>query len=258
MDYTISPPLFVVSWLLGMLLLMELGRRLGRRRLARDPEKGLAGQGAVEGSVFALFGLLLAFTFSGGASRLDQRRELIAEEANAIGTAYLRLDLLPPNDQPALRDLFRGYVDSRLAVYRALPDVEAAKAEIARSEEFQRQIWARSVAATREPGAHVDAGKLLLPALNDMIDITTTRTMAMRIHPPVIIYGLLLVLGLGCSLLAGLGMTGERRSWIHMLGFTAIMVVSLYVILAIEYPRHSFIQLEAYDNVLVEVREKMK
>jgi len=69
----------------------------------------------------------------------------------------------------------------------------------------------------------------------------------------------LFVLGLGCSLLAGLGMAGGKyRSWIHILGFTAIMVVSLYVILAIEYPRASFIPLEAYDHVLVEAREKMK
>ena len=72
--------------------------------------------------MFALFGLLIAFTFSGGASRLDTRRQLIAEEANAIGTAYLCLDLLPASDQPALRGLFRDYLDSRLAVYRKLPE----------------------------------------------------------------------------------------------------------------------------------------
>lgn len=255
----ISATLFAASWLVGMLLMMEIGRRAGLRRLARDPEKGMAGLGAIEGAVFALFGLLIAFTFSGGASRLDSRRQLIAQEANDIGTAYLRLDLLPASAQPALRVLFRDYVDSRVAVYRKLPDLDAALAELARSEEFQREIWTRAVAATRDPGAHVDAAKLLLPSLNNMIDITTTRTMAARIHPPPIIYALLFILGLGCSLLAGYGMAeGKYRSWIHIFGFTVIMVISLYVILDIEYPRAGFIRLDVYDQVLVELREKMK
>lgn len=71
----ISATLFAASWLVGMLLMMEIGRRAGLRRLARDPEKGMAGLGAIEGAVFALFGLLIAFTFSGGASRLDSRRQ---------------------------------------------------------------------------------------------------------------------------------------------------------------------------------------
>jgi hypothetical protein len=251
--------LFAACWLFGMLLMIEIGRRAGLRRLARDPAKGMAGLGPIEGAVFALFGLLIAFTFSGGASRFDSKRQLIAEETNDIGTAYLRLDLLPAGAQPALRALFRDYLDSRLATYRKLPDWDAAKAEFVRSEALQREIWTRAVAATREPGAHVDAAKLLLPSLNAMIDITTTRTMAARTHPPRILYALLFILGLGCSLLAGYGMAeGKHRSWIHILGFAVIMGISVFVILDLEYPRMGFIRLDAYDQVLVELREKMQ
>ena len=60
-----------------------------------DPEGAHTGTGPVEGAVFALFGLLVAFSFSGAAERFDVRRQLIVEEANAIGTAYLRIDLTP-------------------------------------------------------------------------------------------------------------------------------------------------------------------
>jgi hypothetical protein len=258
MDRVIHAPLFAAAWLVGMLLLMELGRRAGVRRLAKDPSV-LSGLGPIEGAVFGLLGLLIAFTFSEGALRLDSRRQLIAEEAENIGTAYLRLDLLPADAQPALRTLFRDYLDSRLAVYRKLPDLDAAKAELARSEGLQHEIWTQSVAATREPGGHPDAARLLLPSLNNMIDITTTRTMAARIHPPPIIYALLFFLGLACSLLAGYGMAeGKLRSWMHMLGFTIIMFISLYVILTIEYPRMSFLHFDVYDQVLVDLRGKMK
>ena len=122
MNTTISAPLFAGSLFVGMLLVLELGRRLGSRRLQSESARG--GFGAVEGAIFALFGLLVAFTFSGAASRFDSRRALVADEANAIGTAYLRLDLLASGDQSDLREMFRGYLDSRLEVYRKLPDLE--------------------------------------------------------------------------------------------------------------------------------------
>ena len=255
----ISAPLFALSWLGGMLLLMEIGRRAGLRRLARDPDQGMAGLDMTAGAVFAVFGLLITFTFSGSAARLDARRQLVAVEANAIGTAYLRLDLLPATAQPAMRALFRDYVDSRLAVYRQLPDIDAARAALARSGELQREIWTRAVTAARGAGAAADSARLLVPALNDMIDITTTRTTALRIHPPPVVYALLFAVGLGCALLAGYRTAESKyRNWVHMLGFTLIMGIGIYVTLGIEYPRMGFVPMDSYDYLLVEVRESMQ
>ena len=79
----------------GMIVSMEVGRRLRLRSQAKGAEGSAAGLGAVEGALFGLMGLVLAFTFSGAISRFDDRRKLIVEEANDIGTAYLRVDLLP-------------------------------------------------------------------------------------------------------------------------------------------------------------------
>jgi hypothetical protein len=85
---------------------LELGRRLGTRwRESSGPSRGHA---AIEGAVFALMGLLIAFTFSAAQGRLDARRRLLIDEANAIGTAYLRIALLPAKAQPALRDDLRA------------------------------------------------------------------------------------------------------------------------------------------------------
>jgi hypothetical protein len=145
-----------------MLLLLELGRRIGRWRAAGGPQGARPEVGALDGAVFALLGLLVAFTFSGAASRWDARRQLVVEEANAIGTAYLRLDVLPPDAQPALREKFRQYVDARLAVYRRLPDVSGAKAELARAAKLQAEIWAQAVAACRNEGSQ-PARILVLP-----------------------------------------------------------------------------------------------
>jgi hypothetical protein len=249
--------LFAAGLFLGMLVLLEVGRQRGRRRRAKDAEGASAGTGPVEGAIFALLGLLIAFTFSGAAARFDARRQLIVQEANAVGTAWLRLDLLPESDRRALQGLFRQYLDSRLEVYRRLPDLAAARAELDRSTKLQGEIWSHAVTAC-QPEAAGPVRMLLLPALNEMFDITTTRTMAAQTHPPTIIFALLFALGLGCALLAGYGMAAsQERSWTHMIGFAAVMAVTVYVILDLEFPRLGLVRVDAADQVLVELRAQM-
>lgn len=254
----VPPFLFAALLFVGMLALLELGRRVGLKRRPKESENERGSLGTIEAAVFALFGLVLAFTFSGAATRFNEKRALIAEEANCIETAYLRLDLLPESAQTELQELFRRYLDSRLQTYRLLPNLGAAKVEMAKSRRLQEQIWARAASATRLRDSHVDAGKLLLPALNNMIDIVATRTMALQNHPPTIVYGLLFTLGLICSLLAGYRMSvGQHRSWLHILSFTFITVVLIYVILDVEYPRTGLIRLHSFDQALIDVRSDM-
>ena len=258
MAFTLFTVTTSAALFLGMLWLQEVGWRLGRRQLAQDSEGTWKHLGTLEGAVFGLMGLLMAFAFSGAASRFDARRQLVAQEANAIGTAYLRLDLLPAVAQPALRENFRRYLDARLEVFQNPQDSPASKAGLDRSVQLQTAMWSQAVAACR---ADVPAPTpmLVLPALNEMIDITTTRAMAMNQHPPSIIYLMLGALTLASALLAGYGMAeGKARSWIHILGFAALFSVTLFVILDLEYPRLGFIRVDAADQVLVSLRVSMK
>src|SRR5579863_757144 len=169
MEPPISSLLFAVLLFCGMMIMLEVGRRFGIRRRPKESEDERGSLGTIEGAMFALFGLVMAFTFSGAAGRFNDKRALIAVEANSIETAYLRLHLLSPRAQPELQGLFRRYVDSRLETYRKLPDMEAAKLEVANSKKIQREIWTQAVAATQLRDSHPDAGKLLLPSLNNMI-----------------------------------------------------------------------------------------
>jgi hypothetical protein len=259
MEPPIPPLLFALLLLIGMLVLLEFGRRVGVRRRPKESEGERGGLGTVEGAVFALFGLMVAFTFSGAATRFNEKRMLIAEEVNCIETAYLRLRLLSHQAQPPLQELFRRYVGSRLETYRRLPNMAAAEMEMAESKKIQEEVWNEAVVATRLPDSHPSSGLLLLPALNNMFDIATTRTMALQIHPPKIIYALLFSLGLICSLLAGFRMsTGQHRSWLHILGFTVLTVIIVYVMLDVEYPRAGLIRLESADQLLVKLRDSMK
>ena len=268
MGHTITVFLLTGGLFVGMLLFLEIGRRLATGRGKRDAEisgEGVEaeGVGAVDGAVFALLGLLLAFTFSGASSRFDARRQLVVEETNNIGTAFLRLDLLPAGFQSALRESFRRYLDARIEVYRNISEGEVgeeslSREALAKANELQTQIWRQAVAASRAEGASPAAPLLLLPALNAMFDITTTRTMAAQMHPPAIVFIVLFGLALAASLLAGYGMTGTTlRSWLHMLGFALAMAVAIYVILEIEYPRLGLIRVDSFDRALIDLRESM-
>jgi hypothetical protein len=84
----------------GILACLEIGYRIGRYSSGKYSKAAHEGIGVIEAAIFALLGLLLGFSFSGGTSRLEAKRQLVVQEANAIGTAYLRLDELPANEQP--------------------------------------------------------------------------------------------------------------------------------------------------------------
>jgi hypothetical protein len=252
-------PLFCAALFVATLVLLEAGRRIGAARLAADPDGAMAGVGAVDAAVFALLGLLIAFTFSGAASRFDARRQLIVEETNRIGTAWLRIDLLPASEQPHVRMLFRSYVDSRLATYRTPADGAAQATELARSTELQQALWQHIAKVSRESGSHPTAALLLLPALNEMFDIRSTRIMATLIHPPAIVFAMLAALTLTAAMLVGYDMArGRSRSWMHIVGFAAAMTLTVYVIIDLEYPRLGFIRVDAADRMLLELRQTMQ
>ena len=256
MLFTLMTLLAALGTFLGMLAMLVLGRRLGARHLQQDPGGAKPSLGAVEGAVFGLLGLLMAFTFSGAASRFDGRRQLIVQEANAIGTAYLRLDLLPPPVRDGLREDFRHYLDARLGVFQSAPDSAPSRAAQNHAVQLQNTIWAKAVTACK---AEVQAppAMLLLPALNEMIDITATRAMAAHTHPPVVIYLMLGALTLVGALFAGYSMTEGRVSRTHLLGFAALFALTIFVILDLEYPRLGLIRVEAADQVMVELRASM-
>ena len=249
---------FTAGLFIGMLLLLEVGRRTRRRHQAQYGEAVGAGLGAVETAVFGLMGLLVAFTFSGAASRFEGRRQLIVDEANAIGTAYLRLDLLAPEPRTTLQQRFREYVDARLAIYRAVPNSLEVSAAVARAAVLQQGIWDGAVAAVRSAPNPQLAGQLL-PAVNEMTDISSSRLAATRMHPPRIIFGLLGAVSLVCALLAGYAMPESApRSWLHMVGFAAVLAITIYVIIDLEYPRLGLFQVADFDQLLVNLRAGMR
>lgn len=260
-----------MGWIMGSLLsvmafvvvlagFIELGFRLGRRARARHGNQADQGLGVIEGAVFALLGLLIAFSFSGAADRFDQRRALISEEANAIGTAWLRLDLLAAEDRDRLRAGFLRYIDERIAsTLDGDHDPQKPGAE-AQTQALQSALWSdvmQLVGAADPAGRPVLANALLLP-LNAMFDITTTRRMERMMHPHPVVFIALILTSVLSALLAGhaRGLSGQR-SPLHAAVFVAVIGGTVYAIVELEYPRFGVVRIDSADVVLTELRAQM-
>lgn len=167
-------PLPAVFLLIISLVLLSIdgGFRLGRYRRQRSEQEKDAPVGAMVGSTLGLLAFMLAFTFGMAASRFDARKALVLEEANAIGTTYLRAAMLPVGSDE-VRGLLRDYVDQRLAAVSSGDVVNALK----QSEALQSRLWTLATAAgTQHPNSIVVG--LFIESLNDVIDLHTKRVVA--------------------------------------------------------------------------------
>jgi hypothetical protein len=254
MSFNTTSVLLLIGVFAGMLLSLIIGQRLGRREKDVGTDSGRIQLTAVEAAIFGLMGLMVAFTFSGAAQRYELRRQLVVDEANAIGTSYLRIDLLPAARQAALRDKYRQYLEARIAIYQ--PGLHPSHEAIA--TKLQREIWAGTVAALAE--APPQATIIVVPALNEMIDVTTRRAIAAVTHTPKLIMAMLLTLGLVCSLLAGyvIGSSHTRHAGFHWLAFAFMITITIYVIYDLDYPRHGVIQIDFADRALTDLLADMK
>ena len=246
--------IFLAAVIGGMVLMVEIGRRIAIRRTPSTS----TGTSTIVTYCFGLMSLLLAFTFYGAASLFDIRRDLIVQEANAIGTAYRRVDLLPQEAQPRLKEMIREYVHTRLETYQKILDLEGFKASLNQTAALQNEIWQEAVAgghATGTPTAHL----LLLPSLTQMFDLDTTRTAALEAHPPYTVTILLVLSVLVSSLLAGYELQARgRHSRMYRACYILVLATALIVITDYEYPRLGFARINVYDKIIAHVLDDMK
>lgn len=243
---------------LGMLAFLWLGRRIAARKVSSDPEGYHKGTGAVEAVIFGLLGLLVAFTFWGASSRLETGRQLIAEEANAIVTAYLRVKLLPQESQQRLRENFRRYVDIRLELRRNFSNSPTSVKDRAMMASVQSEIWNEAVSACKNLDSQATT-MLLLPAINRMIDTSTAGTVDARMRPTETIFLILCFLAIISSMVAGYRMAGQKKpDWILAIAYCSIVALSVYVILDLEHARFGLTQTDRINQTILELRQTLR
>jgi hypothetical protein len=206
--------------------------------------------GALQGSVLGLLALLLGFTFAMAVQRYDNRRDLVVQEANSIGTTFLRAAFLPEPHRAGVEDLLRKYVDLRLEFYEAGSDAaKIATAEQA-SAEIQQRLWSHAVAAGKESPTVLTAS--FVTTLNETIDLDATRLAAMRNHVPGSVW-LLLLLVAGCGCWAtgyAAGAAGKRTAFSQAI-LPALIAVVITILVDFDATRRGLIGVSQQSLVLL-------
>src|SRR5215467_13090251 len=198
-----------ISILLVVLLSVEFGYRLGKYRRSRQEQEKEAPVGTMVGATLGLLAFILAFTFGLAAARFDARRQVLLDEANAIGTTYLRAGMLPEQGEE-IRGLLRDYVAARLEGVQAGKVAEG----IRRSEDIQQKVWAEAETVGQKNPNSIVVG-LFVQSLNEMIDLHAKRVQAgLRSRIPGAIWlGLFAVAALSLATMGyHAGLSGTRRS----------------------------------------------
>lgn len=192
----------------------------------------------LESTILALLGLLLGFTFSMAVARFDTRKTLEIDEANDIGTLWLRTSLLSENARTAERMLIRQYVSARMEFAAAGRDTERMAKSANDTEQLQSQMWS---IATQEANQRRDATSgLFVSVLNDCIDVTEKRTAALENTIPAAAWMMLLAIGaIGCALVA-VGLQANVLSLRILLPL--VLASTLAMIYDIDSPRSGFIR----------------
>ena len=231
--YGILSALEALALFTGMLLCMEVGRRLA---LKKGELEDSPGAGAIDGAVFGLLGLLIAFTFAGAYDRIEARDLAAIEEANAIGTASKRLDLLPAAADVRLKALLQDYAGARVEEYKVIRQPESHARAVAHTAGLKDALWREAVETCRRE-TYPHAAPLVLGGLNQAFDNAGTRESLAKIHPPGAIYVLLYAMALLSATMAGHRLADKSgRSWLHRLSFAAATSVTIFIILNLEHP----------------------
>lgn len=237
-----------IAIVVTLFLAVEVGYQTGKRRARRFPADQRVETGAVQGAMLGILGLLLGFSFAGAAGRFIERQDLISREANAIGTAHRRADLLDQPHADELRHALVAYLGNRLEMSRSLrfalsPD------EVARIAADHDRIWD---AALRGVEARPAAMNVVVPVVNEVLDLHDFRVAAGRKHLPGLILGLLgacSVLTLGVMGFASA--LGRHRNIVMVSGITILVAAALWTTIDLDWSRIGLVRVS--DQALIEL-----
>jgi hypothetical protein len=242
--------LFAVDeWLLTVLLalllaaLVEVGFQVGRRTNRRD-DRAVGQVNTLQGASLGLLALLLGFTFALAAGKFEQRRTLLVEEANAIGTLRLRGDLLPADMRAVFIHHVDAYIAAKVEAFEAGISAEKYSAANATAVEYQKELWAFvSIYAAQN---QTPIAALVVQALNDVIDMHTTRAATVSYRLPDAVFLLLTLIAAFAFALIGYGggLTGER----HPLPSTIMVILvsgAILLIIDLDRPQRGFFHVDA-------------
>ena len=236
--------LIVGLLLLALLAAIEIGYRLGKRVATQANETWKSQINAIQGSLLGVLALLLGFTFSQALQRYDARSAAVVDEANAIGTALLRADLLPAGSRAEARRQLERYIALRIDAGAISLDLAAERAAALDAiEAAQQSLWQLAAAAAADGNASPVQMSLFAQALNDVFDTYAARNAALDRHVPEIVLFLLFGTFVLTALLVGYssGVSRQRATFATYV-LVLLIVVLVFIIIDLDRPRRGLIE----------------
>lgn len=246
------------SWVTAMIIFILsiafylAGHKTRIRRNRKYSDLADTDTGKISGILIGLLGFLLAFTFGMANSRFDHRRTLIVEEANDIGTAFLRTKTLPDSMQKILTPAFNQYLEARIEFSTGEVDYQRLLRDYNEADSIGKAIWNICVNYTSERDAMIRINTLI-PALNDMIDITTSRRAAGEATIPDSILYFLFVLCFCSAFILGYESKG-RIDWVVLSTYSIMISITVFTILDLDKPRSGFITMDVAVQKMIDLR----
>jgi hypothetical protein len=247
-SYTIAIVILIL-----VLLFYWIGYRLRKRAIQIDPDHVKVDVKTINGMLIGLLGLLLAFTFSMANSRFDDRRRHIIEESNIIGTTILRTDMYPDSVRELLRSALSDYVERRIAYYEARLDGEKVAAEYQAGQALSARVWHIAAEYAKRDDITTRTSQLI-PSINEMIDITSTRLAAGRGTIPDSIMYFLFAVSVCVAFLLGYDNNG-KFDWIIVLGLSVTVAATIFTIVDLDRPRSGLINMDEPHKNIVGLRQ---
>jgi hypothetical protein len=208
-----------------------------RERKTELPETTRHDLDFVLGGTLTLLGLIIGFTFSMAVSRYDQRKNYEEAEANAIGTEYVRADLLPASDALKLRALLKAYLDQRIVDYTFRWEKPLLESE-AQTARLQVQLWSAVVPPAAAQPTPLNA--LVVSGMNDVLNSQGYTQAAWRNRIPVAAWVFLIAISIFCNFLIGYSAHGRKPFLFLVLPIA--LSISLFLISDIDSPRRGVIR----------------
>lgn len=254
--YDLAPGTFALCVLALMFVASEAGYRFGVHADRAEPEQSRAVSTAIKGSIFGLVALLLGFSYSMTSNRHNQRLQLVLDEANAIGTCYLRADLLSEPARGEIRTALRRYTDLRIEHFEHALDEQAFQRTTSGMDSALVALWSGVTHAAKQDQSQIVPSQIV-PAANAVIDLSATWAWATRIHLPPSVLILLATSMLVSAFLFGHSSGQVRRRHIGLwIALNFLIMLVLFVVMDFDRARHGLIQVD--HTALIELQRSMR
>lgn len=255
--YSVSTWVLSLGLFVMMVLFIAFGRRISKDRVTPDHSKN-PGNAAMITSLYAVLGLLLAFTFGMSGDRFRERRNIIVNESNAIGAAALRARLYADSVQPHFESQFRAYLAARIEYFDAGADTLRIRMALEQSNDAGRKLWRIAAEHSRHP-ANLVASNQMVPALNQMFDLANSRFWSEYNRTPGSILMMLFILCISAAFVTGHTSVSEGKfDWAMAVGFCALISCVIFFIIDLDRPRVGIITLEENARALLDLMKTME